>query len=402
MVRCENAVFGQRVLPILSESDAPHEVVVTSRAGEARQLAAEADLSQWSAVVIVSGDGLLYEVYNGILSRADWHRWVDFPVALVPAGSGNGMAASVAHASNLLPAFMQNPVLTASLALAKRLQLQVDLMMVRTQTEELVGFLSLGWGLLADIDIESERLRVLGGARFTVWAAARLLTLKTYRGKVFYLPGERTGARTEERRIERPRLERAITIESGSSSAGGRRRPVSEGAPTTPASERDVFTELMLDQVPPPAESNPGRRRLSSADPEPGVARHQFPPLDQPPPDDWACIQGEFVLVYGSLPSHISGDMHLNPGAELSDGLLHLHIIRAGVTRSQVLRYLLGLADGQHTELPFVERIAVRAVRLVPETAGGYITLDGEVVQYGPVQAEVRRGLGRVLCPRLP
>ncbi|KAF0288752.1 Sphingosine kinase 1 [Amphibalanus amphitrite] len=402
MLFYERIVFGQRVLPILSESDAPHEVVVTSRAGEARQLAAEADLSQWSAVVIVSGDGLLYEVYNGILSRADWHHWVDFPVALVPAGSGNGMAASVAHASNLLPAFLQNPVLTASLALAKRLQLQVDLMMVRTQTEELVGFLSLGWGLLADIDIESERLRVLGGARFTVWAAARLLTLKTYRGKVFYLPGERTGARTEERRIERPRLERAITIESGSSSAGGRRRPVSEGAPTTPASERDVFTELMLDQVPPPAESDPGRRRRSSADAEPGVARHQFPPLDQPPPDDWACIQGEFVLVYGSLPSHISGDMHLNPGAELSDGLLHLHIIRAGVTRSQVLRYLLGLADGQHTELPFVERIAVRAVRLVPETAGGYITLDGEVVQYGPVQAEVRRGLGRVLCPRLP
>ena len=44
------------------------------------------------------------------------------------------------------------------------------------------------------------------------------------------------------------------------------------------------------------------------------------------------------MLVYGSLTSHISGDMHLNPGAELSDGLLHLHVIRAGVTRSQVLQ----------------------------------------------------------------
>ena len=52
---------------------------------------------------------------------------------------------------------------------------------------------------------------------------------------------------------------------------------------------------------------------------------------------------GEFVLVYGSLPSHISGDMHLNPGAELSDGLLHLHIIRAGVTRSQVLQVSCGV-----------------------------------------------------------
>ncbi|KAF0307988.1 hypothetical protein FJT64_020742 [Amphibalanus amphitrite] len=71
-----------------------------------------------------------------------------------------------------------------------------------------------------------------------------------------------------------------------------RRRPVSKGAASTPCSEGDVFTELMVDQVPPPAESDPGRRRLSSADPEPGVARHQFPPLDQPPPDDWASRQG--------------------------------------------------------------------------------------------------------------
>ncbi|KAF0298496.1 hypothetical protein FJT64_004092 [Amphibalanus amphitrite] len=91
--------------------------------------------------------------------------------------------------------------------------------------------------------------------------------------------------------------------------AAARRRPVSEGAPTTTCSEGDVFTELMVDQVPPPAESDPGRRRLSSADVEPAVARRQFPPLGQPPPDDWACRQGEFVLVYGSLPSPISGDI---------------------------------------------------------------------------------------------
>ena len=58
------------MLPILSESDAAHDVVVTSRAGEARQLLAERDLRQWSAVVIVSGDGLLYEVSGDVIWRA--------------------------------------------------------------------------------------------------------------------------------------------------------------------------------------------------------------------------------------------------------------------------------------------------------------------------------------------
>lgn len=35
--------------------------------------------------------------------------------------------------------------------------------------------MSIGWGLLADIDIESERLRMIGEARFTVWALARVM-----------------------------------------------------------------------------------------------------------------------------------------------------------------------------------------------------------------------------------
>lgn len=42
--------------------------------------------------------------------------------------------------------------------------------------------------MLADIDIESERLRAIGGQRFTIWSVARLIGLRTYKGKVSYLP----------------------------------------------------------------------------------------------------------------------------------------------------------------------------------------------------------------------
>jgi hypothetical protein len=37
------------------------------------------------------------------------------------------------------------------------------------------SFLSIGWGLIADIDIESERLRSIGDQRFTIWSLARLV-----------------------------------------------------------------------------------------------------------------------------------------------------------------------------------------------------------------------------------
>lgn len=63
----------------------------------------------------------------------------------------------------------------------------MDLVRVETRNQILFSFLSVGWGLLADIDIESERLRAIGGQRFTIWTIARLIGLRTYKGKVSYL-----------------------------------------------------------------------------------------------------------------------------------------------------------------------------------------------------------------------
>lgn len=81
-----------------------------------------------------------------------------------------------------------NPLLVSALSVVKFKKAQMDLVRVETRSQILFSFLSVGWGLLADIDIESERLRAIGGQRFTVWTIARLIGLRTYRGKVSYLP----------------------------------------------------------------------------------------------------------------------------------------------------------------------------------------------------------------------
>lgn len=51
----------------------------------------------------------------------------------------------------------------------------MDLVKVQTKKECFFSFLSVGWGLMADIDIESERLRAIGEARFAVWGVIRAL-----------------------------------------------------------------------------------------------------------------------------------------------------------------------------------------------------------------------------------
>ena len=48
----------------------------------------EIELSEFSALVAVGGDGTLHEVINGMLMRQDRQR---LPVAFVPNGSGNDL-----------------------------------------------------------------------------------------------------------------------------------------------------------------------------------------------------------------------------------------------------------------------------------------------------------------------
>lgn len=78
-------------------------------------------------------------------------------------------------------------MLISALSAVKCKKTTMDIVRVETRNQILFSFLSVGWGLLADIDIESERLRAIGGQRFTIWSVARLIGLRTYKGKVSYL-----------------------------------------------------------------------------------------------------------------------------------------------------------------------------------------------------------------------
>ena len=73
------------------------QVVVTEGPGHAQQILTTLDLVSWGGVVVVSGDGLVHEVYNGLLARPDWSEALGFPVGLVPGGSGNALVRSLVH-----------------------------------------------------------------------------------------------------------------------------------------------------------------------------------------------------------------------------------------------------------------------------------------------------------------
>lgn len=62
---------------------------------------------QYDIIVTVSGDGLIHEIVNGLLNRADWTKPVETPglgqvrfqdtvtLGAIPGGTGNGLVKSL-------------------------------------------------------------------------------------------------------------------------------------------------------------------------------------------------------------------------------------------------------------------------------------------------------------------
>ncbi|KAF1411167.1 Sphingosine kinase 1, partial [Spheniscus humboldti] len=322
------------------------------RANHARELVTGISLDEWDGIVTVSGDGLLYEVVNGLMDRPDWAAALRMPLGILPCGSGNALAAAINFHAGLAPALGLSLLQNCAVLLCRGTPSPLDLVSVTTASGARVfSFLSVAWGLVADVDIESERLRRLGPARFALGTAARLLALHTYRGRLSYLPAGATEVRGD--------------------------------APSPGAPPRDAS---------PPTPSPPG-----------GPVDDLLVPLGQPVPPSWVTLEGDFVLVLAIYQSHLGAELVAAPRARPDDGLIHLCYVRAGVSRGALLRVLLAMARGGGgdavTAGPPLARVPARAFRLEPLTPRGVLTVDGERVEYGPLQGQIHRGLARLLTP---
>lgn len=69
----------------------------------------------------------------------------------------------------------QNPIVSCTLNVLMGCPNPIDMVKISFPEKTIYSLLSIGWGLIADIDIESEGLRFLGHSRFTLWAIYRSL-----------------------------------------------------------------------------------------------------------------------------------------------------------------------------------------------------------------------------------
>ncbi|XP_062388017.1 sphingosine kinase 1-like [Sardina pilchardus] len=426
------SLFTTHVQRMLTEAAVPHTLVITEHQNHARELVRKADLSQWDALVILSGDGLLFEVVNGLMEREDWEVAVQTPLGILPGGSGNALAASVNHYSGAPMLFGEELLVSCGFLLCKGLLSPLDLVSVHLASgQRLFSFLSLAWGFVADVDIESERYRQAGALRFLLGTLVRLASLRTYRGRLAFLPvhQEQVAAAAQEGRAGRAAASTS-TVSSDDDDSSPYASP-----PDSPSSSfcSAMSCGPLTDSSPPcsalcpensvhngsgssPSPNNDNKNTLHNASNNAvqllqagsdqttplvkGPPDSLLPPLDEPVPAGWTQIaETGFVLVLAMCQSYLAEDLQAAPEARPQDGCIHLYYVLEGVSRAALLRLFLAMEKGTHMDCgaPQLVYRQVRALRLEPLSAQGALTVDGEQVECGPVQAQVHAGLARLM-----
>uniref|UniRef100_A0A453FPD1 sphingosine kinase n=1 Tax=Aegilops tauschii subsp. strangulata TaxID=200361 RepID=A0A453FPD1_AEGTS len=181
--RRASKIYEAEIKPLLEAAGVEVTMQETRYRGHAREVASSLDLARYDGIVCVSGDGVLVELVNGILQRSDWEEAIKMPIGVVPAGTGNGMAKSLLHAASETCS-----VSDAVFAIIRGHKQALDVCTIAQGEKIVFSVLSTTWGLVADVDIESEKYRWMGSARFDFYALVRIMNLRRYRGSVHFVP----------------------------------------------------------------------------------------------------------------------------------------------------------------------------------------------------------------------
>ena len=317
---------------ILDEALINYDLIITEYANHAKQyILSESydNLIQYANIVTIGGDGIVYEVINGLSNRVD--NLVNIlPICPIPGGTGNGLIKSILYENN------ENYTITnATFLCIKGNSCNLDLSKVTTcNNKSYYSFLILGWGLISDIDILSESMRYLGESRLYLAALYFIAKKKKYKGKL-YIHNKNDRYDDDDYFVNMPSLDEHIVDNS-----------------------------------------------------------------------EWICIDGNFILVWVLQTSHATASIHSGPDSFLNDGLFQIFVVKDDVSRSDLIQLLIDFDTGKHVDHPKIKRYFTKAYRLVPDVDSsnnnnnnnnGIYTLDGEVIEYGPIQGTIEKGKAKTL-----
>ena len=127
-------------------------------------------LPNYKAIIGCGGDGTIFQIINS-LKRCK----LDIPIAEIPTGSSNGYFRCISNKLSLANT-CDNAIKIINKFNPKRVNL------LEIENDAIFARLSISWGIISDIDVNTERLRKLGPLRFDIGAIYYILKKNCYKG----------------------------------------------------------------------------------------------------------------------------------------------------------------------------------------------------------------------------
>lgn len=283
---------------LLSENCWQYTLTEISSLSSVKSVIEALDFTKIDGIIILGGDGTVYHLVNDLMNRPDWETVIKIPLGIIPTGTNNGLAKTLLELSG-----KPNQIEAAMDLIFQGHSHPLDLVKIKQSGRVYYSILSISWGLISDVDIESETLRFLGKIRTDIYAILRILNLRKYPGHFSFLP-------------------------------------------------------------------------INS--------------------QQWQTFTDQFILIWAMNVPWVDGTMKAAPGINIDDGAMQVLIVREGISRRQLISAFLKLATGEHLCCPQIESYQVQQFRLEPLSQNGIIAVDGEPVQYAPIEVEILPQIGRV------
>ncbi|KAJ5798831.1 uncharacterized protein N7503_006336 [Penicillium pulvis] len=339
------ALYQKQAAPIFAAAGCKLDVQTTQHQGHAIEIAEQLDVNAYDAIVCCSGDGLPYEVFNGLGKRPNAREALaKLPVALLPCGSGNAMTWSC---------FGTGSVSVAALAVVKGLRTPLDLMSISQKGTRTLSFLSSSFGIIAESDLGTDNIRWMGAQRFTYGYLARVMSNRVWP------------------------CDLAIKVDIDDKEA------IKQHYAEYTNREPDPMADL---------------HRIEAAEKSPALPELKYGTVSDELPQDWQVVPGEKMgNFYAGNMAIVTKDANFFPASLPNDGFMDIITVDGTISRLTSLGMISEVATGAFFHRPEVSLRKATAFRLVPHQKEGYISIDGESIPFEAFQVEIHPGLGTVL-----
>ncbi|KAK7693422.1 hypothetical protein QCA50_002990 [Cerrena zonata] len=354
-------ILQKKIEPLFRAAHAKIDVIYTTHNKHATDIARDLELGKYDAIVSMSGDGLVYEILNGLAEHKNPIEALKTPITPIPTGSGNGLSL------NLLGLKEGTDVSFAAVNAIKGKPMPIDLFSVTQDGKRSLSFFSQCIGLMAELDLWTEHLRFMGSNRFVYGYVRGVVKRKSCPIKLYIKVAESDKNAMFDKFKEA--REAAFSRSSSRAALNGNGNGNGHAEPNGDAGTAELSTAL--------------------------------PPLkykDEDPTKDegWILFDKPVSYFYAGQGPFVSVDLMQFPVSLPNDG--HIDIAVQAITpRGEMLSAMDGAEKGRAYWKDSCYYYKAKAYRIEPQSSASCLSIDGEKYPFKPYDLEVHPGLGTLL-----